>query len=102
MRVVATSRQFGEGTLSQTNNQLDVAIEGNGFLAVQQNEKAFQAFQESTRLDQDAADTCLGMGQVYERLGRPDGSAAAFAGVIVRELCEGGALAQADGMVRDT
>ena len=39
---------------------------------------------------------------VWERLGRPDGSAAAFAGVIVRELCEGGALAQADGMVRDT
>jgi len=39
---------------------------------------------------------------VWQRLGRPDGSAAAFAGVIVRELCEGGALAQADGMVRDT
>ena len=38
VRVVATSRQFGEGTLNQTNNQLDVAIEGNGFLAVQQND----------------------------------------------------------------
>ncbi len=38
VRVVATSRQFGEGTLSQTNNQLDVAIEGNGFLAVSQND----------------------------------------------------------------
>jgi len=38
VRVVATSRQFEEGTLSQTNGQLDVAIEGNGFLAVQQND----------------------------------------------------------------
>ena len=38
VRVVATSRQFGEGTLNQTNNQLDVAIEGNGFLAVTQND----------------------------------------------------------------
>jgi len=38
VRVVATSRQFAEGTLSQTNNQLDVAVEGNGFLAVLQND----------------------------------------------------------------
>jgi flagellar basal-body rod protein FlgG len=38
VRVVATSRQFNMGTLLQTNNQLDVAIEGNGFLGVQQND----------------------------------------------------------------
>lgn len=38
VRVVNTSRQFEEGTLNQTNNQLDVAIEGNGFIAVQQND----------------------------------------------------------------
>ncbi|MEP7052765.1 MAG: flagellar basal-body rod protein FlgG, partial [Pseudomonadota bacterium] len=38
VRVVSTSRQFEEGSLSQTNGQLDVAIEGNGFLAVQQND----------------------------------------------------------------
>jgi len=36
VRVVATSRLFGQGTLQQTNNQLDVAIEGSGFFAVQQ------------------------------------------------------------------
>lgn len=35
VRVVATSRAFGQGTLQQTNNPLDVAIEGNGFFAVQ-------------------------------------------------------------------
>lgn len=35
-RVIATSRMFGQGTLQQTNNQLDLAIEGNGFFAVQQ------------------------------------------------------------------
>jgi len=38
VRVVSTSRQFEEGTLLQTNGQLDVAVEGNGFLAVQQND----------------------------------------------------------------
>ena len=38
VRVVATSRQFAEGAFSQTSNQLDVAIEGNGFLAVQQHD----------------------------------------------------------------
>ena len=38
---------------------------------------------------------------VWERLGRPDGSAAAFAGVIVRELCASGALAQHGGVVHD-
>lgn len=36
VRVVGTSRLFGQGTVTQTNNQLDVAVEGNGFLVVQQ------------------------------------------------------------------
>ncbi len=36
VRVVSTSRQFVQGSIIQTNNQLDVAIEGNGFFAVQQ------------------------------------------------------------------
>ncbi|HMA95741.1 MAG TPA: flagellar basal-body rod protein FlgG [Polyangiaceae bacterium] len=36
VRVSGTSRQFGQGTLTQTKNQLDVAIEGNGFFVVQQ------------------------------------------------------------------
>src|SRR5579862_3725469 len=34
VRVVATTRSFAQGTLQQTNNQLDVAIEGQGFFAV--------------------------------------------------------------------
>lgn len=36
VRVVGTSRLFTQGTVAMTNNQLDVAIEGNGFLTVQQ------------------------------------------------------------------
>ena len=36
VRVVSTSRMFGQGTIMQTGNQLDVAIEGNGFIAIQQ------------------------------------------------------------------
>ena len=36
VRVVATSRLFQQGTILQTSNQLDVAVEGNGFLVVQQ------------------------------------------------------------------
>lgn len=36
VRVVSTSRMFQQGDLSQTGNQLDVAIEGNGFFVVQQ------------------------------------------------------------------
>jgi len=36
VRVVGTSRLFIQGTLAQTNNQLDVAIEGNGFFVAQQ------------------------------------------------------------------
>jgi flagellar basal-body rod protein FlgG len=36
VRIVSTSRQFGEGALQTTGNPLDVAIEGNGFFVVQQ------------------------------------------------------------------
>jgi flagellar basal-body rod protein FlgG len=35
VRVVATSRMFEQGTILQTGNQLDVAVEGNGFLVIQ-------------------------------------------------------------------
>jgi flagellar basal-body rod protein FlgG len=35
VRVVATSRMFEQGTILQTGNQLDVAVEGNGFMVVQ-------------------------------------------------------------------
>jgi flagellar basal-body rod protein FlgG len=34
VRVVATTRSFSQGTLQQTGNQLDLAIEGQGFFAV--------------------------------------------------------------------
>jgi flagellar basal-body rod protein FlgG len=33
-RVAATARQFSQGSIQQTGNMLDVAIEGNGFFAV--------------------------------------------------------------------
>ncbi|HEY5957029.1 MAG TPA: flagellar basal-body rod protein FlgG [Polyangiaceae bacterium] len=36
VRIVSTSRQFGQGTLLQTKNQLDLAVEGNGFFVLQQ------------------------------------------------------------------
>jgi flagellar basal-body rod protein FlgG len=36
VRVASTSRIFSQGTLTQTNDQYDVAIEGNGFFVVQQ------------------------------------------------------------------
>ena len=35
VNVVATSRNFTQGSLQQSNNSLDVAIEGNGFFEVQ-------------------------------------------------------------------
>ena len=35
VRVIATSRSFSQGAIQQTSNPLDVAIEGNGFIAVQ-------------------------------------------------------------------
>ncbi|HEX4872795.1 MAG TPA: flagellar basal-body rod protein FlgG [Nevskiaceae bacterium] len=34
VRVVATEKSFAQGNLSQTNNALDVAVNGRGFLAV--------------------------------------------------------------------
>lgn len=34
VRVVATSRAFAQGPIQQTGNPLDIAIEGNGFLAL--------------------------------------------------------------------
>ncbi len=37
VRVVGTSRVFRQGTLLNTNNPLDLAIEGDGFFMVQQN-----------------------------------------------------------------
>jgi flagellar basal-body rod protein FlgG len=36
VRIVSTTRQFSEGTIQQTGNQLDLAIEGQGFFAVTQ------------------------------------------------------------------
>jgi flagellar basal-body rod protein FlgG len=35
VRVVGTSRMFEQGTITVTNNPLDIAIEGNGFFVVQ-------------------------------------------------------------------
>ena len=35
VRTVATSRSFTQGSLQQTNNQLDVAINGQGFFQIQ-------------------------------------------------------------------
>jgi flagellar basal-body rod protein FlgG len=32
VRTVATSRNFSQGNLQQTSNNLDVAVQGNGFL----------------------------------------------------------------------
>jgi flagellar basal-body rod protein FlgG len=40
-RIVATSHLHTQGTLQQTGNPLDVAIEGNGFLVVQQPDGTF-------------------------------------------------------------
>ena len=34
VRVVATSRTFSQGTIQQTSNNLDVAIQGNGFFQI--------------------------------------------------------------------
>ena len=34
VRVVATSRTFAQGTIQQTSNNLDVAIQGNGFFQI--------------------------------------------------------------------
>src|SRR5262249_2817459 len=34
VRIVATSRAFAQGTIQQTGNPLDIAIEGSGFISV--------------------------------------------------------------------
>lgn len=36
VKVVGTSRSFEQGAISNTNNPLDIAIEGNGFFVIQQ------------------------------------------------------------------
>jgi flagellar basal-body rod protein FlgG len=36
VRIVSTSRSFAQGDTQQTGNQLDVAVDGNGFFTVQQ------------------------------------------------------------------
>jgi len=38
VRVVGTARSFEQGAILNTNNPLDVSIEGNGFFVVQQND----------------------------------------------------------------
>lgn len=38
VKVVGTARVHGQGAINNTNNPLDVAIEGNGFFVVQQND----------------------------------------------------------------
>ena len=35
VRAIATQKMFGQGTLVQTNNELDIAVEGDGFFQVQ-------------------------------------------------------------------
>ena len=40
-------------------------------------------------------------GAVWQRLGQPQGSAAAYADAIVADLCKGGALALRDGVIHD-
>jgi flagellar basal-body rod protein FlgG len=35
VRAAATSRNFSQGTLNQTSNNLDIAVEGNGFFQIQ-------------------------------------------------------------------
>ena len=48
-RVVATPRSFAQGTVEQTGNPLDVAIEGNGFFVVTRDDGT-QAFTRSGML----------------------------------------------------
>jgi len=52
VRVVGTSREFAEGTFENSGNPLDVAIEGNGFLIVQQNDGT-QAYTRAGTLKTD-------------------------------------------------
>jgi len=52
-RVVATTRDYSQGTLTVTNNPLDVAIEGNGFFVVQKPDGT-QAYTRAGALQKDA------------------------------------------------
>lgn len=52
-RVVATSRNFSQGSLQQTGNPLDLAIEGNGFFTVLR-PSGEQAYTRSGNLKLDA------------------------------------------------
>lgn len=52
-RVVSTSRSFSQGTIQQTGNPLDLAIEGNGFLAVNRRDGDI-AYTRAGALKQDA------------------------------------------------
>jgi flagellar basal-body rod protein FlgG len=64
VRIVSTSRQFSQGTLTQTNNQLDVAIEGNGFFVVQQGDGTL-AYTRAGTLQRD------GTGRIVNTEGLP-------------------------------
>jgi flagellar basal-body rod protein FlgG len=64
VRVVGTTRIFEQGTLLQTNNQLDVAIEGNGFFVIQQPDGT-QAFTRAGNLQTD------GTGRIVTPEGMP-------------------------------
>jgi flagellar basal-body rod protein FlgG len=52
-RVVATVRSFAQGTITQTGNPLDVAIEGNGFIPVMR-ETGEPAYTRAGALKMDA------------------------------------------------
>lgn len=64
VRVVGTSRIFEQGNLISTNNPLDVAIEGNGFFAVQQNDGTM-AYTRASELKTD------GEGRIVNSEGLP-------------------------------
>jgi flagellar basal-body rod protein FlgG len=53
VRIVSTSRNFGQGALQMTNNPLDVAVEGQGFFVVQQSDGSL-AFTRAGTLRADA------------------------------------------------
>jgi flagellar basal-body rod protein FlgG len=53
VRVVGTSRTFSQGNVMMTNNPLDVAIEGAGFLSVQQQDGTL-AYTRAGALQKDA------------------------------------------------
>jgi len=64
VRVVGTSRLFGEGNLLTTDNQLDVAIEGDGFFSVQRPDGT-TAYTRAGNLQTDA------QGQIVNSEGYP-------------------------------